>query len=116
MTTIDKKVVQNIFQKMVRKNGHLDQTQVNQNVTRPPDDSGNTVPIHEPDNQVTNCANHNPGKSNGALLSTLTIMKHVISLAAIEAKYRALFLNVMQAIPLYNTLEEMGYNLPPTLI
>ena len=62
-----------------------------------------------------NKADNNPEKLNCALLSTSTIMKHVMSLVA-EAECGALFLNATQAIPLRMTLEEMGHPQPPTPI
>ena len=62
-----------------------------------------------------NKADNQPDQPNGALLSTSTIMRHVMSSAA-EAECGALFLNACQAVPLQTTLEEMGHPQPPTPI
>jgi hypothetical protein len=48
---------------------------------------------------------------NGALLSTSTIMRNVMSSAA-EAECGALFNNTKDAVPLRISLEEMGYHQP----
>ena len=50
---------------------------------------------------------------NGALLSTSTIMRNVMSSAA-EAECGALFNNLKDAVPLRMTLEEMGHPQPAT--
>ena len=62
-----------------------------------------------------NKTDNQPETLNGALLSTSTIMKHVMSSAA-EAECGALFLNATHAIPLRISLEEMGHPQPPTPI
>ena len=62
-----------------------------------------------------NKADNQPDQPNGALLSTSTIMRHVM-LSAAKAKCGALFLNACQAVPLQTTLEEMGHPQPPTPI
>ncbi len=54
-----------------------------------------------------------PTRGNGALLTTSNIMRNVMSSAA-EAECGALFNNTQEAVPLRNTLEEMGHPQPPT--
>jgi hypothetical protein len=56
-----------------------------------------------------------PKRGNGALLNKSKIMKNVMSSAA-KAECGALFENTTDAIPLWNTLEEMGHPQPPTPI
>jgi hypothetical protein len=54
-----------------------------------------------------------PERDNGALLTKSTIMKNVMSSAA-DAETGALFENTTNAVPLRNTLKEMGHPQPPT--
>ena len=50
--------------------------------------------------------------NNGAILNISTIIEVVISSAA-EAELDALFMNAKTAIPIQQTLEEMGHKQPP---
>ena len=54
-----------------------------------------------------------PDFNNGAILNPSTIMKNVMASAA-EAETGALFNNTQLAVPIRNTLEEMGHPQPPT--
>jgi hypothetical protein len=54
-----------------------------------------------------------PERDNGALLTKSTILKNVMSSAA-DAETGALFENTTNAVPLRNTLKEMGHPQPPT--
>ena len=53
--------------------------------------------------------------NNGVILNLSTIIKAVMSSAA-EAELGALFLNAKTAVPIRQTLEEMGHKQPPTPI
>ena len=50
---------------------------------------------------------------NGPLLTIVQITKYVVSSAA-EAETTSLFLTAKEMVPLRNTLEEMGWKLPPS--
>jgi hypothetical protein len=52
-------------------------------------------------------------KNNGAVLNISGILKHVVSSAS-EAEIGGLFINVKAAIPIRQTLIEMGHPQPPT--
>ena len=54
-----------------------------------------------------------PSRNNGSILSTSTIMRHVMASAA-EAECGALFNNTKEGVVLRNTLIEMGHPQPPT--
>jgi hypothetical protein len=54
-------------------------------------------------------------KPNGAILNRSTILRNVMSSAA-EAECGALYENATEAVPLRNTLQEMGHPQPPTPI
>jgi hypothetical protein len=51
--------------------------------------------------------------NNGAVLNISGILKHVVSSAS-EAEIGGLFINVMSAIPICQTLVKMGHPQPPT--
>jgi hypothetical protein len=58
-------------------------------------------------------ATNAPERNNGALLTTSTIMRNLMSSAA-EAECGALINNTKEGVPLRITLEEMGHPQPPT--
>lgn len=58
---------------------------------------------------------NNPERYNGALLNKATILRNVMGSAA-EAECGALYENATEAVPLRNTLHEMGHPQPPTPI
>ena len=53
--------------------------------------------------------------NNGAILTLAAILKHVVSYAS-EGELAALFYNCKNAVPLLQTLEEMGHHQPKTII
>ena len=53
--------------------------------------------------------------NNGAILNLSTVIRAVMSSAA-EAELGALFMNAKLAVPIRQTLEEMGHKQPPTPI
>jgi hypothetical protein len=56
-----------------------------------------------------------PPRNNGPIHTTCNILRHVMASAA-KAKVGALFINGQDAIPLRNTLIELGHPQPPTPI
>ena len=56
-----------------------------------------------------------PPRNNGPIHTTCNILRHVMASAA-EAEVGALFVNGQDAIPLRNTLIELGHPQPPTPI
>jgi len=56
-----------------------------------------------------------PPRNNGPIHTTSNILRHVMASAA-EAEVGALFINSQDAIPLRNTLIELGHPQPPTPI
>ena len=53
--------------------------------------------------------------NNGTILTLAAIIKHVVSSAS-EAELAALFYNCKNAVPLQQTLEEMGHHQPQTIV
>jgi hypothetical protein len=51
--------------------------------------------------------------TNGAILVTSTILKHVMS-SAVEAEIGAVFLNAIEGTVLRTTPEKVGHHQPPT--
>jgi hypothetical protein len=51
--------------------------------------------------------------TNGAILISITVLKHVMSLAA-EAEIGAVFINAKEGAVLHTTLQELGHPQPPT--
>ena len=62
-----------------------------------------------------NKTDNKPDIHNGALLTTLQVLRNVMS-SATEAECGALFNNAKQGVPLRISLEEMGHPQPPTPI